>query len=177
MLGPEIRIMDVAECSPDFNARYAARGKIYAYTLDIGKETDPFSARFAWNTPYNTLDLDVIRELLPKLVGTHDFAGFQSTGNSSKTTVRTLRHVELKAGGLIGLRDHPDHFRLEIHGDAFLYKMVRNITGTLIEIARGRFPVEFLDQCLHSGGPFLGHCAPPHGLCLCEVQYEDKAES
>jgi len=172
ILAPEIRILEVGECAPDFNARYAARGKIYAYTLDIAKEADPFSARFAWNVPYQTLDLDLVRALLPKLVGTHDFAGFQSTGHSSKTTVRTITRAELLPGGLIGLRDNPDLFRIELEGNAFLYKMVRNITGTLIEIARGRFPADFFDACLKSTGPFLGHCAPAQGLCLVKIFYE-----
>lgn len=174
MLSPDIRVLQVEECAPDFHARFMACGKIYAYTLDRGKEPDPFSARYAWNVPYETLNLDVLRKLLPSLIGEHDFAGFQSAGsNPVKTTTRTLWRVELKRGGMIGLCDNPDLWRIEFHGNAFLYKMVRNITGTLIEIARGRFPESFLEECLHSGGPFLGHCAPPHGLCLVEVQYPE----
>jgi tRNA pseudouridine38-40 synthase len=52
--------------------------------------------------------------------------------------------------------------------------MVRNLTGTLIEIARGRFPEDFLLELLASKGPFTGHCAPAHGLALLEVRYDGR---
>jgi tRNA pseudouridine38-40 synthase len=57
------------------------------------------------------------------------------------------------------------------HGNGFLYKMVRNITGTLVEIARGALPEERLEEFLQSPGPFHGHTAPAHGLTLIEVIY------
>ena len=70
---------------------------------------------------------------------------------------------------------NPAMLRIEFIGDGFLYKMVRNITGTLIETARGRFPETFVRECLESGGPFKGHCAPPHGLTLIEVFYHPES--
>jgi tRNA pseudouridine38-40 synthase len=88
-----------------------------------------------------------------------------------KSTVRTLYSAELLPGGWCGPADCPTLMRIAFHGDGFLYKMVRNLCGTLIEIARGRFPVSFIADQLAAGGPFLGHCAPPQGLALVEVHY------
>lgn len=171
MLAPEVVVTELVEAAPDFNARFAAKTKRYAYSLDLGRAPDPFSARYAWFVKHR-IDLDCLRDLLPALAGTRDFGGFQSSGNQMENTVRTLFSVRLEQGPLAGVRDACDLWRLEFHGDGFLYHMVRNITGTLIEIVRGRFPREFLDQCLASSGPFLGHCAPAHGLTLVSVEYD-----
>jgi len=170
MLAPRIRIESVEPAPPGFNARFSAKSKRYAYAFDFSRDPDPFSARCAWHVPYR-VDLDKIREGLAELPGTRDFAGFQSTGNQMKSTVRTLYSAELRAGGWCGPADAPNLMRIEFHGDGFLYKMVRNLCGTLIEIARGRFPVSFIADQLAAGGPFLGHCAPPQGLALAEVHY------
>src|SRR5690606_19247302 len=118
------------------------------------------------------MDLALVESLLPKLIGTHDFAGFQSTGSQMKTTVRTLFDVRLKKGVVIGPVDAANLWHIEFYGDGFLYKMVRNLAGTLVEIGRGRFEPSFIDEALASGGPFLGHCAPPQGLVMKEVNYE-----
>lgn len=170
MLGPEIRITDLVEVPPEFNARFNATSKRYAYTLDFSREPDPLSARYAWHVPY-PVEFDVIGKRIKTLEGEHDFAGFQSTGSQSAMTVRTLHEVSFLRGGVIGPLDAEKLWRLEFHGNGFLYHMVRNITGTLVEIARGRFPESFLDECLHSPGPFKGHCAPAHGLTLVQVHY------
>lgn len=176
MLAPEVVVTELVEAPPDFNARFAAKAKRYAYSLDLGRAPDPFSARYAWFVKHR-IDPGYLRGLLPELTGTRDFAGFQSSGNQMENTIRTLFSLRLEQGPLAGPLDARDLWRLEFHGDGFLYHMVRNITGTLIEIARGRFPREFLARCLSSSGPFLGHCAPAHGLTLLTVEYDLPAQA
>ncbi|MCC6145439.1 MAG: tRNA pseudouridine(38-40) synthase TruA [Candidatus Hydrogenedentes bacterium] len=170
MLSPDIRITEFEMAPPGFNARFSAKAKRYAYAMDFAREPDPFSARYAWHVPY-AIDFDRIRACLPVLHGTHDFAGFQSAGSQMQTTVRTIYDISLHRGGITGPLDSDTLWRLEFYGDAFLYKMVRNITGTLIEIGRGRFDASFIEEALARGGPFRGHCAPPHGLALVRVEY------
>jgi tRNA pseudouridine38-40 synthase len=171
MLKPEIRVVSL-ECVPDdFNARFSTVSKRYLYTFDCGPEPDPFAARYAWHVPYN-LDLECIRALLPELEGRHDFAGLESTGSQMKTTERTLFEVRMAPGGAVTPCDADQLWHLSLHGDGFLYHMVRNIAGTLIEIGRGRWPASFLAECLTPPGPFRGHCAPAHGLALAAVYYE-----
>ena len=170
MLAPRVRIDRMLRVPPGFNARFQARSKRYAYAFDLSRHADPLSARYAWHVPY-PVDLDRIRRCLAILPGKKDFSGFQSAGNQMKSTTRELYSVELLPGGWNGPRDNDHLWRVEFHGDGFLYKMVRNICGTLIEIGRGRFPETFLEEQLERGAPFLGHCAPPHGLALVEVRY------
>lgn len=171
MLAPEIRVTELAPAPDNFNARFDARAKRYAYSLDLGREPDPLLARYAWHVPHR-VDLDCLRRLLKKIPGCRDFAGFQSAGAQMENTLRTIHEATLHPGALIGPRDAADAWRIEFHGDGFLYKMVRNFAGTLVEIARGRFPETFLDECLAAHGPFKGHCAPAHGLALMRVYYE-----
>jgi tRNA pseudouridine38-40 synthase len=173
MLRPAIAITALEPVADDFSARFSATSKRYIYALDFGKSPDPFTARYAWHVPYK-LDHDLLRALLPQVFGRHDFAGFQSTGSQMKTTIRTILNIAFEPGGILSPADSSHHWRLVFHGDAFLYKMVRNLTGTLIEIARGRFPEDFLLELLASKGPFTGHCAPAHGLALLEVRYDGR---
>lgn len=171
MLAPEIRVTELVPAPDDFNARFSAQAKRYGYSLDLGKEADPFLARYAWHVPHR-VDLDVLQRLIAQIPGQRDFAGVQSAGAQMENTVRTVYSVTLHSGALIGPCSAANAWRIEFHGNGFLYKMVRNLSGTLIEIARGRFPEQFLDECLASPGPFKGHCAPAHGLALMQVYYE-----
>ncbi|WP_320178496.1 tRNA pseudouridine(38-40) synthase TruA [Roseovarius pacificus] len=170
MLGPEIRLTEVVEAAPNFNARFDAVAKRYAYSLDLGRDPDPFVARYAWHVLHE-VDLGLLRDLLKRLEGEHDFAGFQSTGSTREHTRRTIYSAELLPGAVCGPCDLDYLWRLAFHGDGFLYHMVRNITGTVVEIARGRYPDTFLDELLASQGPFPGYCAPAHGLTMVSVEY------
>lgn len=170
MLGPDIRITGIAPATPDFHARYAAKSKRYAYTLQLARRPDPFTARYAWSIPW-ALDLGLLASLGQTLTGAHDFAGFQCSGATVKTTVRTLYSVEVLEGGVMAPLDVQDLWRIEYHGDGFLYKMVRNLTAVMVDIARGKLPLTRLEECLNAPGPFQGHTAPAHGLTLVEVRY------
>jgi len=170
MLGPEIRIDCVEEAPPDFHARFSAVSKRYAYSLCLASEPDPFSARYAWCIPWR-LDLDLLASLGRHLVGQHDFAGFQCAGASVESTVRTIHSIQLLPGAVTGPCDGRNMWRIEFHADGFLYKMVRNITGTFVDIARGKTPEGRLEELLCSADAFRGHTAPAHGLALLEVFY------
>ncbi len=170
MLGPEIRIECIEEVAPEFHARKCARRKRYAYTLSLAQHADPFSARYAWHVPW-AIDLECLAQLARRLEGKHDFAGFQASGATVKTTVRTVESVGVRPGGIIGPCDAEGLMHIEFCADGFLYKMVRNLVGTLVDIARGVMPEARLEDLLASPGPYCGHTAPAHGLVLLEVIY------
>jgi len=172
MLRPHVRVEAITPAPDDFNARYDARGKTYAYSFQLAREADPFSARYTWCIPW-ALDLELLARLAASLPGRRDFAGFQCAGSSARTTVRELTAVELKRGPAIGPIDAAAHWRLEYTGGGFLYKMVRNLTGTLIDIARGHFPERHLAELLASPGPYGGYTAPARGLTLMRIFYEE----
>lgn len=170
MLGPEIRVERIEPVPRDFHARRSAVAKRYAYALLLARDPDPFCARYAWSIPWD-IDPDRLAQLGSRLTGEHDFAGFQCAGASVKTTVRTLYSLDIHRGGLVGACDTEGLWRIEFRANGFLYKMARNITGVLVDVARGQLPEARLGELLASPGPFRGHTAPPHGLFLVEVVY------
>jgi tRNA pseudouridine38-40 synthase len=171
MLGPEIRIETIEPAPADFHALRSAKSKRYAYTIDTSREPDPLTQRYAW-TIGPDVDLAFLARLVRRVEGEHDFAGFRCEGTKVKTTTRTIYAATFERGPVIGPIDVPDTTgHLTFHGNGFLYKMVRNLVGTMVDIAAGRLEEDVLHQRLHDSGPYNGYTAPAQGLCLIEVNY------
>jgi tRNA pseudouridine38-40 synthase len=162
-LPPDIRVTGVEDVPTEFHARFAARAKRYRYQIANLAVASPFTRAYAWHVP-EPLDRAIMREAAATLVGTHDFAAFQSTGTDVHTTVRTLTRSEW--------REEPELLVYEVEGDGFLRHMVRAIVGTLVEVGRGwRSPGQVV--ALLDGAPRgeAGPTAPAHGLALARVEY------
>jgi tRNA pseudouridine38-40 synthase len=163
-LPPDIRIVNVADAPPGFHARFSARSKTYRYVISHAPVASPFDRAFAWHLP-EPLDVDRMRAAAAALVGTHDFAAFQSTGSETSGTVRTMTRSQITGRG--------DVIEYEISGDAFLRHMVRAIVGTLVEIGRGWRSPDSMASLLAGGDRGqAGATAPPHGLFLVRVDYD-----
>ena len=109
-----------------------------------------------------------MRKALEFLPGTHEFAAFQASGGTARTTVRTIDRAELLNDGPI--------LTLVVSGNAFLYNMVRIIAGTLQEIGLHRLPPDAFARAFVSLSRLdLSMTAPPCGLELTEVRYPEKA--
>ena len=163
-LPEEIRIIDVVEAPADFHARFSARSKTYRYQLRAGGVADPFTRAYTWQMP-ETLDVEAMRAAASMLVGTHDFAAFQSVGTETSTSVRTISRSEFTAEGAAA--------RYEVAGDGFLRPMLRAVVGTLVEIGRGWRSAGSMAELLTSGSRAeAGATAPPHGLFLVRVDYD-----
>ena len=120
-----------------------------------------------WHIPVPLSEVPV-RKALETLPGRHDFAAFQAAGGTAKTTVRTLRSVDLEIRG--------SEWILTVSGDAFLYNMVRIIAGTAAEIGLGRLATDAFAKAFETQDRLaLGMTAPAHGLELTEVRYPDLA--
>lgn len=184
-----IRILDVAEMRPDFNARFDARSKTYRYCIYCGDVMPPALRRYAWHVP-QPLDGDSMCAAAATLIGTHDFMGFQATGSDVKSTVRevmTSRLIRSKGSAAAedawwpfepsGVSDRASatesaHVTYQITGTGFLRHMVRNIVGTLVDIGRGRRTPEDIAAILASRDRAQASAtAPPHGLWLWHVEY------
>jgi tRNA pseudouridine38-40 synthase len=171
MLVPDARIESIEPAPDDFHATWHAKSKRYAYVVNLAREPDPFAVRYSWCIFRDDLDRAHVNELALRLTGKHDFAGFCSNGAQVDDTVRTLISATIADGPVVGPAGAQEYLRLEFEGDGFLYKMVRNLTGTIIEIALGKLPESTLDERLHGPGPYLGYSAPARGLFLMEVKY------
>jgi tRNA pseudouridine38-40 synthase len=166
-LPEDIRLLDVAEASADFHARFNARAKTYRYQLSAGGVGDPFTRAYTWHMPEH-LNVDAMRAAAAMLVGRHDFAAFQSAGTDTKSTVRTISRSDLR-----GPEGSAPLLVYEVTGDGFLRHMVRAIVGTLVEIGRGWRSVDSMAELLDGGTRAqAGATAPPHGLFLVRVDYD-----
>lgn len=168
MLPYDIRVLKLEHVPDTFHAQYSAKRKTYHYNLWLEQAVSPFVRPYRHHVPYQ-VDLELLNTAAQKFVGTHDFATFANVGSSVTTTVRTIHRIDIveQEGGV----------RLEFEGGGFLYKMVRNIVGTLLEVATGKRPLEEIDALFAAKDRrAAGIAAPARGLFLMEVCYDD-AES
>jgi tRNA pseudouridine38-40 synthase len=165
-LPDDVRVRMVEEVSEDFHARFSARAKTYRYRLTRGGVASPFESRYTWHLTH-PLDVSAMRAALDICRGEHDFAAFQSTGTPVRDTVRIMLAADLtEAPG------DPPLLVLQLTGTGFLRHMVRAITGTLVEIGRGRWPPAEMTAILASRDRGrAGPTAPPQGLFLVSVDY------
>ncbi|NMB35466.1 MAG: tRNA pseudouridine(38-40) synthase TruA [Firmicutes bacterium] len=164
LLPKDLAILRAGIVPADFHARRDARAKIYTYTIDNGPAVDPFCRHYAWHIPF-PLDIEAMRTGARLFVGTHDFKAFQSAGGTVKTTVRTLFSLKVEQKNKLII--------LTFKGEGFLYKMVRSITGTLMEVGRNRRkPQEMRGILAGRERRKAGMTAPAKGLCLEKVLYD-----
>jgi len=180
-LPDDVRVLHVEEVADGFHARFDARAKTYRYLIRNAPFVGPFERAFVWHVP-QSLDVAAMQEAADSLVGTHDFAAFQSVGSVTSGTVRTLfsSRVALESGACVLSLAGPDGRSVpgallvyEVRGDGFLRHMVRTIVGTLVEVGRGWRAPDSIAQVLggglrHGAGP----TAPPQGLFLVGVDYD-----
>lgn len=164
LLPPDIVVVDAAEEGPEFSARHSARSKTYLYRIRQGKIPDPFLRNYAWQIAM-PLDLSAMEEALACILGTHDFTSFRASGGAPMSPVRTLYRAEMECReqGLL---------ETWIHGNGFLYHMVRNIMGTLVNVGLGRISPEGFQRILEAKDRRKASpTAPAQGLYLYSVEY------
>ena len=181
VLPSDIRVVSAYEVSRDFSARFSARNKRYRYIIENTATPTPFLNHYAWHIR-SPLNISAMKKAGRLLKGMHDWTSFAAsqderknhTSRVSRLSVRTVRNAEPT---LLQPMQYPDlKYKglviIEIDADFFLYHMVRNIVGTLIEVGRGRIPLSRMETILSSKDRrTAGPTAPPHGLYLVSVKY------
>jgi tRNA pseudouridine38-40 synthase len=170
LLPPDIAVLAAHEAPPEFHARKSARTKTYEYRILNRPQRSPLARHYGWWLS-QPLDQAAMAEAALALPGEHDFSAFRASGSDNVNPVRRVLAADW--------REAPDawlHFTLTATG--FLRGMVRSLVGTLVEVGRGKVPAARLGELLTSGARHLaGPTAPPQGLYLVEVVYEDEAVS
>jgi tRNA pseudouridine38-40 synthase len=162
-LPPDIAVADTRETLLNFRPSIMATSKKYRYRIYRSPLKPVFEGRYVWHW-YQPLEIEPMRAAARLLVGRHDFKCFEGRGSSREDTVREIMRLEVIE---VGTEVH-----VEVEGDRFLYRMVRNIVGTLTEVGRGHHPPEWAGDVLASlDRDAAGPTAPPQGLCLVEVRY------
>ena len=162
LLPVDITIATADEVPDNFDAISDTVNKRYDYLIS----THPIRSvlvRNQWHRP-GPLDIEKMNATAKRLIGTHDFKSFASAADQRESSVRTITQCQVSQDG--------DIIKITVAADGFLYNMVRNIVGTLVEVGRGRWQPEYIEDILaakdrNAAGPI----APAGGLCLMEIFY------
>lgn len=164
-LPKDIAIIKVEKAKASFHARFDTMGKEYRYYVHRTQINDPFTRHYQYQFSYS---LDVIKMQLAAsyLVGTHDFTSFCSAKTEVEDRVRTINVIDIVEDG--------DVLMFRFVGNGFLYNMVRILVGTLLEVGRGhKMPEQMVEILAAMDRNQAGKTAPPQGLYLWKVHYEE----
>jgi|LakMenEpi03Aug12_release.lakeMendotaPanAssembly.Ray.scaffolds.fasta_scaffold00589_8 tRNA pseudouridine38-40 synthase len=161
-------VRQASEVPPTFHPLRNSTGKRYRYLVYNSRIGDPIGSRTHWWVR-RRMNLEAMQAAAAHLIGKHDFYSFQSAGSPRSSTVRTIRSLTVQAQPYLD----GQMFSVQVEADGFLYNMVRNIVGTLVQVAVGRKPDQWILQVLAARDrQAAGAAAPPQGLTLMEVMFD-----
>lgn len=166
LLPQPIVVSGIEEVSPGFHARFSIKSKTYEYRVWNHPYRSPLIAGRAFHVPFY-LDIARMRRAAKFFIGRHDFRSFTSVTAMKKkdaSCVRTIKRFQIKKQGYLIL--------IQVEADGFLYHMIRNMVGTLLEVGRGKRPPEEIATVLKGRDRRLaGMTAPSEGLTFLEAFY------
>ena len=163
-LPQDIAVIDACRVSGDFDVIGNVDRKLYRYSIFTGRSRPVLNIRHCWHLPVE-LNTDRMNEAASLLAGKKDFKSFASAADQRESSVRTVFRCGVSGEGR-------DWIYIDVEGDGFLYNMVRNITGTLTEVGRGKlFPRDMEPILKARDRTAAGPIAPPQGLCLMWIKY------
>lgn len=163
LLPADIVVREAFEVSHDFSALHSTGEKTYTYRLLQGAVSDPFLHRYAWYIR-RPLDVAAMKSAAAQLIGEHDFSAFRAAGGAPTSPVRWMYEATVDAWG--------NTICFCFCANGFLYHMVRNLVGTLVDVGLGRKTPEAFAKILAGRNRSLASAtAPARGLCLERVVY------
>lgn len=166
LIPSDIRIVSIEEVPLTFHAQLSAKTKIYHYHIVTGPIVPPFIRLYAYHHR-QPLDIALFQKAAQCFVGTHDFTTFAnsaSEGSAANNPVKSIYRLDVVPTDY-GLR-------CEFEGNGFLYKMVRNIVGTLTDIAKGTMSLDHIEALFKAKDRKKApKAAPACGLFLMQVRY------
>jgi tRNA pseudouridine38-40 synthase len=148
----------------DFHARYSCVLRVYKYKILNRSFKSPIYEKRAWLVPYK-LSLEDLKEIAEIFIGTHDFVNFRNIDCTAKSTIKTIKSIEvvISSEGLI---------EITISAPSFLYNMVRNLVGCMVEFARGKITKEqVLNKLGFNVNSLSTQVAPAYGLYFVRAVY------
>ena len=163
----DIAIVRAEDVRMGFDVIGEVTNKLYRYTIFCGRVRPVLHRNFCWHVP-SALDVSAMDMAAKALVGKKDFKSFASAADKRQNSVRTVFRCDV----VEKIEDGNRWVHVEVEGDGFLYNMVRNIVGSLVEVGVGRWESARIAQALEARDRrAAGPIAPPNGLCLMWVQY------
>jgi tRNA pseudouridine38-40 synthase len=162
VLPRDIGVRELGSVARDFHPRFDAVSRDYRYTVFNQALRSPLARRFAYHFPH-PLDVAAMNEAADTLMGSHDFASF-GRAPQGDNTVREVYQAQWPA-------EEP-FLHFDVVANAFLYRMVRSLVGTLLLVGTGELSPDGFEEILRSADRGrAGQVAPAHGLCLMKVNY------
>ena len=162
-----INVLEAVSVPIEWHACYSAKYRRYRYSIFNGSYPNLFLQKVSWHRYRSKLDVDLMRQALTDLLGLHDFAAFQKAGSNRSNSFTTVQDVSIFRNG--------DIVTVEIQASGFLYGMVRLLIGQLVAVGEKRLSLEKFKHRWRKGlRSDVKEAAPPHGLCLIRVGYEEK---
>jgi tRNA pseudouridine38-40 synthase len=161
----QIRVLNVRAVAADFHARFDCRERAYRYQI-WNRTTAPAIHRWRhWWMP-RSLDVPKIQQAALYLVGKHDFSSFRAMGCQASSPIRELRELRIE--------QHGECISIHFRADAFLYHMVRNVVGSLVQVGIGKWSPEQMGAVLVARDrKQAADTAPAHGLYFTNAVYDD----
>lgn len=158
-----VAILDAAEVSPEFHARFGAQKRYYIYRIINRRAPLTIEVNRAWQVPVH-LDEKLMQEAANYLLGHHDFTSFRDTECQAKSALKTMDEIRIVREG--------EEIKIYVSAKSFLHHMVRNITGTLKMVGEGKWAPEYMLEILAAKNrSAAGPTAPACGLYLVKVDY------
>jgi tRNA pseudouridine38-40 synthase len=162
-LPKEIVVTEAVDVPDDFDAIKATKSKLYRYSIYTGKTRPVLQINQCWHRP-GKLDVEAMQEAAKKFIGEKDFKSFATAADKRSSSVRTIYNCNVSQEDL--------WIYIDVEANGFLYNMVRNIVGTLVEIGRGRWQPDIIEKILEAKSrTAAGPIAPANGLCLMWIKY------
>ena len=158
ILPEDIRVLSITETT--LHARFDAKNKTYMYQMYMSNIKMPLLKNSLQISP--SIDIKLMKKFCKLLKGKHDFVGFKASGSEIESSTRIIYSVKLKRVG--------NNLNFYITGNGFLYKMVRNIVGTMIKVGEHKIDYKFLKNSIFKTYKSI-HTAPPENLFLLNVEY------
>ncbi len=159
----DIAVAEAVEVAADFDVISDVKNKLYRYTIFTGILRPVLQVRHCWHLP-TKLDIAAMAEAGKLFIGKKDFKSFASAADKREDSVRTIF--------CCGITCENEWVYIDVEGDGFLYNMVRNIVGTLVEVGIGRLKAEEISKILEAKDRrAAGPIAPAQGLCLMWIKY------
>lgn len=169
-LPQDVRILSSKEVPEEFNSRFSATSRVYRYFISTMNGVPANFSRFTWNVNNYTPNLERLNAYCKCLKGEIDCASFTASGDQSVSTFRYIDDAKFfTQKDLWG----NEMLVFQIEANAFLWKMVRTLTGTLVSLDKAESPLDAMEKILQSKDRTkAGVTAPSTGLFLYEIKFD-----
>lgn len=165
-LPDDIAIQFAQVVDDEFHARFSATARRYRYVI-YNNPYRPGILRSGVTHYHHPLDEKLMKAACPVMLGEQDFTSFRAVHCQSNTPFRKMLHLSVERVGSFVI--------IDVKANAFLHHMVRNITGTLLDIGTGKYPPEWMAELLAlKDRTQASATAKPNGLYLVDVDYPEQ---